>query len=656
MQIKKLTLKNFKGIKNFELDTKGKSVDVYGDNSTGKSTLFDAVTWLLFNKDSLNSANFDIKTLKTDGQTIHNLEHEVEGIFGINGTEMSLRKVYYEKYTKKRGAASREFTGHNTDHFIDGVPVTMTEYKNQIKDICDETIFKLLSNPRYFNEVLHWQDRRKMLLEVCGDISDEDVIDSNPELADLPNILLKRKLEDHRKVIVSRRSEINKELVKIPVRIDEISSSAVEVRDKSEVEKDLSAAREENFTAQEVLKEIESGGESEVLTTKLRKIENQIQDIDNKEAATSLKARLARDDERRKLWKAVEGIIYSIELIEKDQVERLKNIEKVEGRIKLYKTQTEQLRKDWHDEDAKTFKFKQSSTCPSCGQNLPEEKIESARTHALEAFNKLKADELSSISSKGKAISGSIESEKNDHKVINDQIMDFNETLNGLKQKLPEAEKAQKDFDEQSEAAPPDNPERIALFKEKDRLEDTIRIKKDTVDHESIKEGEAQIKACDIRIESYEKELMQIDANKRIDVRVKELSDQESNLSAEFEELERQLHLADQFVRTKVSMLEESINSRFKLANFKLFEEQINQGLSETCVVTSNGVPYPSLNSGMRLNCGIDICNTLSKHFDKSIPMFLDNSESVTGILPSKNQQVRLVVSKKDKELRIENG
>jgi len=656
MILRKLKLKNFKGVKNFELDTGGKDVDIFGDNEVGKTTLFDAVTWLLFNKDSLNSANFDIKTLKPNGQPIHKLEHSVEAAFDMDGTEMVLRKVYYEKYTKRRGQASREFAGHNTDHFIDGVPVTMTEYKNQIKDICDENLFKLLSNPRHFNEILHWQDRRKMLLEVCGDITDKDVIDSNNELKDLPGILVKRKLEDHRKVIASRRAEINKELDKIPVRIDEISSSAVEVRNKSEVEIYLSESRDEKKTAEEVLKEIKAGGESEVLVTKLREVENKIQELDNKEAAASLKVRQARDDERQKLWKAVEDIKYSIETIEKDQKKRRDDFRFIEGRIPKYSAAIAELRAEWHKEDLKDFEYQESDVCLLCGQKLPKEQIEENEASYREIFNKEKAKKLESINKEGKERTLKLNNVEKEIAKINDQIVNFDITLIDLRKKLTTAEAALEAFDKQIEARDPDNPERVALLKETEEIEKQINDKKGSVDPEAVAEGEAQIQAHDIRIESYEKELLQIDANKRIDVRVKELSDQERTLSAEFEDLERQLYLADQFVRTKVAMLEEKINNRFKLARFKLFDEQINQGLSETCVVTSNGVPYPSMNNAARINIGLDICNTLSEHFGKEIPIWIDNKEAVSELLGTKSQQIRLIVSAEDKKLRIEGG
>jgi len=654
MKLKKLHLKNFKGIPEFEFSTNGGDTTIYGDNETGKTTIFDGFCWLLFGKDSLNSAAFDIKTLENTGEAKHGLEHTVEGLFGVNGNDMSLKKTYVEKWVKRRGAAHREFTGHTIDHFVDDVPVKKKEYDEAINSICDESIFKLLTNPRYFNEVLHWQERRETLLEVCGDVSDEDVINSDPDLADLPHILKKRKLEDHRKVIASRRAEINKELDKLPVRIDEISSSIVNVRAKKDIENDIDIAKDDLKTSEEVLKEIKAGGESEVLITKLRKVENQLSEIDNDIAGAKIKAMTARSKERQGLKDEAANIGGDISEAVREKAGRTSNKEKIEESIEWVKGRITELRDQWNEEDVKVFEFEQSSVCPSCGQDLPEEKLEAAREKALSAFNETKAKTLSSITKEGKEKSTNLENYRVSAKNMTDKIKELDSDLKRFLDTKAKAEKALKDFDEQKEQKEPDNHERVTLLKQKEDLEKQIEAKKGEVDTESIRDGEAQIDAIKIRIKAYERELLQIEANTRIDVRVKELSDQERKLSAEFEELEGQLYLTEQFIRAKVGMLEEKINGRFQVAKFKMFEEQINEGLRETCVALSGGVPYPSMNNAARINIGIDICNTLAEHYGKTLPVFIDNAESVVDLLKSNAQQIRLVVSAQDETLRIE--
>src|SRR5699024_109834 len=225
IKLTQLKLRNFKGIKEFHLDLANGNAKIYGDNATGKTTIYDSFLWLLFNKDSNNRADFAIKTLDENGKEVNNLEHEVEAAFEVDGQSLTLRKVYKEKYTKKRGQATAEFTGHETNHYIDDVPVKKKEYEDEIKSLVNEEVFKLITSPTYFNEALKWQDRRKTLLEICGDIELDDVVKANNKLKDLPTVLQNRTVEDHKKVIAERRKAINKELDMIPVRIDEIEKS-----------------------------------------------------------------------------------------------------------------------------------------------------------------------------------------------------------------------------------------------------------------------------------------------------------------------------------------------------------------------------------------------------------------------------------------------
>jgi len=117
LKLLKLKLKNFKGIKNLDLKANGHDLNIYGDNATGKTTILDAFMWLLFDKDSQNRSDFAIKTLTKDGEPIHHLDHEVEGTFEIDGETIEFKKVYREKWTKKRGSAVEEFSGHEVDHF-----------------------------------------------------------------------------------------------------------------------------------------------------------------------------------------------------------------------------------------------------------------------------------------------------------------------------------------------------------------------------------------------------------------------------------------------------------------------------------------------------------------------------------------------------------
>ncbi|MHB1418871.1 MAG: hypothetical protein ACYCX4_04675, partial [Bacillota bacterium] len=250
---------------------------------SSEKTLLDSFLWLLFGKDSQNKKDFALKTLDAANNPIPGIDHDVEGVFKVNDRPLTLKKSYKEKHTKKRGSAMTEFTGHTTDHFIDGVPVSEKEYSDRIAGIIDENIFKLLTSPTYFNEQLHWQKRREILLQICGDVDDAEVIASDRSLAKLPDILNGRKLDDHRKVIAAKRADINKELGKIPVRIDEATRSLPDISaiHPDKLQEDILELKAIKDEKQGILLQLQSGGEVARLRNQLSAINADLQDLQN---------------------------------------------------------------------------------------------------------------------------------------------------------------------------------------------------------------------------------------------------------------------------------------------------------------------------------------------------------------------------------------
>jgi len=629
MKLMKLTLKNFKGIRDFTLEANGQNVNIFGDNATGKTTIFDAFTWLLYDKDSKNKKDFELKTLDENNTPIHNLNHEVEGIFEINdGKQITLKKVFSEKWTKKRGSATEEFTGHITDYFIDGVPVKKNEYETKIAEIANEEIFKLLTNPTYFNEHLHWQERRKILLEICGDISDDEVIASDPSLSTLPKILRGRKLEDHRKVIAANRAEINKELEKIPVRIDETHRNLPDLTDITIIPNKTQELKKTIQEKQQELARIESGGELAEKRKQYREVEAEIMRVQTeykKEIEIQIETKL-------KEIKSLQD--KSFDLQQKTKVSESSNIEALEKSI-------EQLRQKWFEIDAQ--EFIDSGICPTCGQHLPEEKIGEAKAN----FNRNKAEKLEQITVEGKEKKALLEKEK---AALNERLKLAENAKEELKKVEEDIVRLKSEIDSMR-AETFFTPE---LTQKKQELEKII-VDLESGNIETKEKTQKEIQALQIELDGLEiakarKE--QYDLGMK---RIQELKEQEKELAKAFEKLESELYLTEQFIRTKVNLLESKINSRFKLARFKLFDQQINGGLIECCETLYGGVPYSGgLNNGARINVGLDIINTLSEYYNFRAPIFIDNREAITKLIETKSQVISLIVSEKDKKLKVE--
>ncbi|WP_024983224.1 AAA family ATPase [Brevibacillus borstelensis] len=644
----KLTLRNFKGIRDFTLETNGTSTEVFGDNAVGKTTLFDAFTWLLFDKDSQNKKDFQIKTLDSRGNVLHGVEHEVEGVLLVDGKRITLRKVYAEKWTKKRGSATAEFTGHTTDYFVDGVPVKMNEYKERVDQIVSEDVFKLLTNPTYFNEQLKWQERRKILLQVCGDISDDDVIASSRELAKLPSILNGRNIEDHRKVIAARRAEINKELDKIPVRIDEVQRSMPDTSSLNEesLQQNITTLTEQLDSKEAELFRIRSGGDIVVKEKRLREIEGELLEIKNQLQAGTLEKAGSKRQEVSALKGDYDELVRQVR-------DKSRTIERNKQWIIERQAEADRLRQQWHEVNGEMFEHHHDMDCPTCGQALPEEKIQAAHQKAQADFNRRKAERLEQITARGKTAADEAKRLEQENALLASEIEVLERQVTSKEKEIQEAEFELNELQTGIKSVDSD-PGYLQKKQEATVIHQEIEQLRSSVQEAAAKVRD-EIVDLKAKVEALEQEKAKFAQVRAAKERIAELSEREKELAAEFERLEQELFLTEEFIRTKVNLLEEKINSKFRYARFKLFEQQINGGLAEVCETTFNGVPYSSgLNNAARINVGLDIINTLSEHYGITAPIFIDNAEAVTRMMETIGQQIRLIVSEKDKQLRVE--
>lgn len=641
-----MNLENFKGVKNFSLVTNGESVRIFGDNATGKTTMFDAFLWLLFDKDSQNKKDFDIKLLDPTGDEVHNLNHVVEANFVIDGAEVTIKKVYTEDWVQKRGASGKEFSGHKTKYYIDEVPKKKKEYVDFVAGIVEEELFKLITSPTYFNEQIKWQDRRKLLIEICGNISDDEVFASDNQLKGLELILKGRSLEDHRKVVAERRKIINEDLKMIPVRIDEVNKSLPDGSiDVDAVRNELAEIETQIDANKTLINNIQNGQALQSKELELMKVENDLETVkrsfetDSKEKLYQLQTKLQEE----------QG---NLKILDMKAAEQNRSTEFANRNIQRIEDDLVKLRDEWKQINSLQFEHVAECVCPTCEQDLPADQVEAARQKALESFNTKKSTSLSEIDSKGKAIA---EKKKQDLVDIDNSTAEL-ERINGiLSDKTKQIEKLMVEIQSLKSSIKDisESPEYIKFMNLRQALEQEIAlIKNQSVQAtQDIKDANGLLEAKKREITAEIAQYANVD---NLKARIQEYEDQEEALTKEYQKLEHQVFLTEEFIRRKVELLTEKINSKFKLARFKLFDNQINGGLQEVCETTYNGVPYSSLNNAMRINVGLDIIETLSNHFGIVAPIFVDNAEAVTKLNAIDAQIISLVVSEQDKTLRVE--
>lgn len=246
VKIKRLTLCNFKGLRNVTVEFSEDATTISGRNGTGKTTIKDAFSWLLWGKDSEGNTDskFGIKTNDANGNFIPDLEHEVSGMFEVIDTEtgavdtVEFRRVLVEEWKVPNGETERVLKGHHTDYFCNGVPLkTKAEYDKRINDIIPEAVFKVITDPYYFL-TLHWKAQREMLLQIAGDVSEADVAKDNAEFAALLARVTGKTLEDYKREVAVQKNKISDRLEKIPTAIDAITRVTPTAPDYAALEAD----------------------------------------------------------------------------------------------------------------------------------------------------------------------------------------------------------------------------------------------------------------------------------------------------------------------------------------------------------------------------------------------------------------------------------
>jgi len=682
IQLKSITINNFKGIRSQHIEFNAIETSISGDNGTGKSSVYDALLWVLFGKNAAEEKDFSIKTLTPEGNPIEKLEHEVELELLVDDTLITLKRTLREKWVKKKGNEVAEFTGNETVYSFDGVPMQQKEFQQRIDNILNEETFKLITSTTAFNS-LTWQRKREVLLKISGGIDIDAILSQLPGSEAVLEIIKGAKspeeedrlLDDHKKRLAAQIKKSKDELEKLPVRINEATNSkpAVPEGGFDAVQKviDEKAAEVEKI-------DNELQDKSKAFDTKISELNAKKKELNESEDKANDIRKKILDDVKKKAapGDSKKGDDLKQNLTsKKSTLTTYQNGKKtLEGRAETIKKRIEELstamtgkRSEWAAENAKELTFDVDTfCCPTCQREFEEDQIEGKKSQLQTNFDTDKKKKLEKINSQGKEMAAEKSQLETELKELDSRLVEGNKTIELLQGTITEIETEISSIEAALSSAPKINLEeeyqkQIAANEELQAISTKCLTLKteiatmtehlaEPVDVTNMKERK---RILNVEIDAHKQELFKKDQIEKIDARVKELEAEEKALAHSITKNEGVLYLIEKFNKLKIETLEKNINSRFSLVKFKMFEDQINGGQKETCICTINGVPYSDANTASKVNAGVDIINVLGEHYNVTGPVFVDNRESVIELQPTRSQIINLYAKKGVKSLQI---
>ncbi len=662
IQLHKLILTNFKGIKKLAIEF-GSVTNIHGENGTGKSTIFDAFAWLLFGKDSHEAKDFNIKTLDQTGNATPMLEHSVEGILSADGIATTLKRVYQEKWTRRRGAEQSELTGHETLFYWNGVPLQAGEYKTKIDGLINEGLFKLLTSTLYFNS-MKWQDRRQVLILIAGKITNTEILGkmNNLQVKEITAILNSGKdLSELSKEIAVRKKKLSDDLKTVPSRIDEVTKGLPEPVDFEAIKADISQKQSDLLDVENTINDQVSAykekGEA------IQAVQNQIFEL--RETLNSL-----RFEAKTKTQKVLNEQTLKINDLRQKQsllTRQLKDEQHALDVLAQSKTaldaEISELRAEWNLVSTAELIFSENEfICPTCKRALDPESITEKSAQLIQAFTENNSKRLADITSRGRRLSVLLCETTADIETTKAEIHKLSGSLETLDKQLKEFESIPANTESKSShtsgkfestisPAEPDfdsTPLAVEIRQQIAKLELQI-LETPKLNLESLKQQKSQLHS---EIYNLQVTLGHLDVITRGKTRINELLALEKSLASQISNLEKQEFAMDAYTRSRMDLVEARVNGKFSLVKFRMFNTLINGGIEEACDCMVQGVPYTDVNSAGKIQAGIDIINTLSKHYGITAPIWIDNRESTNEIPHTESQLINLIVSK-DKSLII---
>ena len=641
LKLKKMHIENFKGCKDRHIDF-GNRTSIKGVNGSGKTTVADAVMWVLFNKDSSGATTFDIRPKDANGTDIDFIDIKVGLVMDVDGKELTLVKTQKQNWVKKRGAEEQTFQGNTNSYEINTIPKSEKEFKTYIEELIPEDVFKFASNTNAFMAQKP-VDRRKTLFQLVSDMSDVDVLATDPKFQPLAEQLSQFTSEE----ILSRDkkalSENKKKLQEIPARIDEASKSIVE-QDYSEAEKKLAELREQLASVEDDTSDASAYEEVNRIKSEIAKLKGELEDIERKANAENRQKRneiqnkiIDVDQQIASVTRAKQGAEREIEMYERDIPDAEKRLAELGERYKEEKSKEISADKN---------------ICPTCHREYDVE----VKEKIAEDFETEKEKQLYQINLKGKSVADTLKKSKEALERLKEQLFEH-------EIKLKELDKSKVDLQKELESIPASvdlsaNDKYqfvlISIGTQESLLEEANnRIYDVNAKKQAIAERKRFIQS---EIDAVNRILAgkQTVANAR--ARVEELKEEQRRISQDIANTEKEIYLLEEFNKAKVNLLSDRINAYFKVVKWKLFERQINGGYNPVCEPLVNGQAYSSaLNSGHKILAELDIIQALQRIYDVSVPVFLDNAERINDFnIPEMDCQLVTLSVSEDPSLKVE--
>ena len=644
--ILRLTLLNFKGIRSLTVDFDEHETNIYGANAAGKTTVFDAFRWVLFGKDCNDRKDFNIKTIGADGKPIERLPHEVTADLVVDGEQITLKKCYVEKWTKKRGSAVETFSGHAVECYYNDVPCSVKEYEAKVSEICDEQVFKLITNPLFFTSQKK-DFQRGMLINLAGDVTNQELVDENPEFSELVGMLSGKTVEELKREVASKKRKIKDGIDNIPARIDERKRDMPEVLDWSAIETNIKV-HEYEITQLDAQIADRSKAFNEITKHK-QEVAKQLSEVKSSITARQfeLKDKLLADynESRRAHDTAVQR---ATTLRNERRVKGLA-LPRLEKELQTLKERREALIAEWRAIKTETFAEPDLNDfiCPTCKRPLEADDVEAKIEDLRISFNADKSKRLESNKTLGIETKNAIEAKEAEIKAINDGCFKLDNEIVEIENSASyKTEPTEPNIEPMIEADSTLQGLKAKAANLQTELDKEVSAP-DTSDLQELKSKHQEAINAD-KVKLHNRETI-ANSNKRI----KELKDEYKTSQDELARLEGIEFTIQQFCKARIEHVESRINGMFKLVRFKMYEQQINGGEIETCEATVNGVPFSDLNNAMKINAGLDIINAICAANGIIAPIFIDNRESVSDIVSTQSQIVNLIVDANCKTLKI---